>query len=111
MVYRKSKLKAIVSEFIRLVKARVPVERVILFGSYAYGKPTPHSDIDLAVISSKFKKLGDVERIMLLSDISRKVNTSKDVCIEPLGFTPDELKNADYFDIASEIRDKGEAMS
>jgi predicted nucleotidyltransferase len=111
MVYRKSKLKSIVSEYIRLVKAKVPVEKVILFGSYAYGRPTSHSDIDLAIISSKFKKMEDVERIMLLSDISRKVNTSKDVCIEPLGFTMEELNNADYFDIASEIRDKGVAIS
>ena len=25
-------------------------ERIILFGSYAYGNPTPHSDVDLLVI-------------------------------------------------------------
>ena len=33
----------------RLVKAVRP-ERVILFGSYAYGAPTPHSDVDLLVV-------------------------------------------------------------
>ncbi len=27
-------------------------QRVILFGSYAYGKPTPDSDVDLLVIMS-----------------------------------------------------------
>jgi predicted nucleotidyltransferase len=25
-------------------------EKIILFGSYAYGKPTPHSDVDLLVV-------------------------------------------------------------
>lgn len=25
-------------------------EKIILFGSYAYGKPTPHSDVDLLIV-------------------------------------------------------------
>lgn len=33
----------------RLVKVYNP-EKVILFGSYAYGKPTPDSDLDLMVV-------------------------------------------------------------
>lgn len=43
-------------EQIRGVARRIGEEfspqRVILFGSYAYGKPTPDSDVDLLVISS-----------------------------------------------------------
>jgi len=33
----------------RIVKALDP-EKIILFGSYAYGNPTPDSDVDLLVI-------------------------------------------------------------
>jgi predicted nucleotidyltransferase len=33
----------------RLVSKLCP-ERIILFGSYAYGRPTPDSDVDLLVI-------------------------------------------------------------
>lgn len=43
-------------EQIRDVARRIGEEfspqRVILFGSYAYGKPTPDSDVDLLVITS-----------------------------------------------------------
>jgi len=30
---------------------RFKPERTVLFGSYAYGQPTPHSDVDLLVIT------------------------------------------------------------
>ena len=37
-----------------LVAALNP-EQIFLFGSYAYGEPTEHSDIDLLVICSLFR--------------------------------------------------------
>jgi predicted nucleotidyltransferase len=36
--------------FIRAVVERIQPEKIILFGSYAYGQPTEHSDVDLLVI-------------------------------------------------------------
>jgi len=36
--------------FVKQVVARFHPQRIILFGSYAYGKPTPDSDVDLLVI-------------------------------------------------------------
>ncbi len=33
----------------RIVEAFAP-ERIILFGSYAWGEPTPHSDVDLLIV-------------------------------------------------------------
>ncbi len=36
--------------YLRLLVERFRPERVVLFGSYAYGEPTAHSDIDLLVI-------------------------------------------------------------
>jgi len=36
-----------ITEFIRKT---VPVERIYLFGSYAYGEPTMHSDYDFFVV-------------------------------------------------------------
>ncbi|MEK7686675.1 MAG: nucleotidyltransferase domain-containing protein [Verrucomicrobiota bacterium] len=35
---------------LRLLVDRIHPERIILFGSYAYGEPTEHSDVDLLVI-------------------------------------------------------------
>ncbi len=39
-----------IQAFVREVVARYHPRRVILFGSYAYGKPTADSDVDLLVV-------------------------------------------------------------
>jgi len=41
-----------IREVARRIGEEFSPQRVILFGSYAYGKPTPDSDVDLLVISS-----------------------------------------------------------
>ncbi len=108
MVYNKSKIKNIVLEFIKeLNRRRIPVKQVILFGSYAYGKPNLRSDIDLAVVSPKFKKMDDIKRIMILSDAARHIKTPRQIDINPIGFTDEELEKADYFEIGGEIVEKG----
>ena len=39
-----------IKAFVKQVAARFHPQRVILFGSYAYGRPTPDSDVDLLVV-------------------------------------------------------------
>ena len=39
-----------IQKFTDEVARRFKPEKIILFGSYAYGKPTPDSDVDLLVI-------------------------------------------------------------
>jgi predicted nucleotidyltransferase len=41
---------ATIEKFVRQIAERFDPERIILFGSYAYGKPTPDSDVDILVI-------------------------------------------------------------
>ena len=86
----------------------MPIERVYLFGSYAWGRPTSSSDIDIAIVSPKFKKLGNIERIEFLSGIARHVSPNLDIDIDVVGFTNEEMKNASYFDLAGEIGQKGQ---
>jgi predicted nucleotidyltransferase len=107
MVYKKSEIRPLIEDFIRKAKKKIKIQKVILFGSYAWGKPHTSSDIDLAIVSDDFKKLDDLKRIKLLLDIVYKLKMPKLVDIEVLGFTSQELEKADYFDISAEIRDKG----
>ncbi len=54
MFTRKS-LKIIIREFILELKSKgYSPSKVILFGSYAKGRPHEHSDIDLAIWDEKF---------------------------------------------------------
>jgi predicted nucleotidyltransferase len=36
--------------YLRLIVEKIHPERVVLFGSYAYGEPTEHSDFDLLIV-------------------------------------------------------------
>lgn len=105
MVYKEVEVKGIVSAFAKELKKRISVKRIILFGSYAYGRPSKGSDIDVAVVSDAFKKMDDIKRIMLLSDCARRIDSVVD--IDPIGFTEDELEMADYFEVGGEIQEKG----
>jgi predicted nucleotidyltransferase len=50
----------------RVVHALRPVS-IILFGSYAYGKPTPDSDLDLLIVMDSQDR--PAERIRKVSDL------------------------------------------
>jgi predicted nucleotidyltransferase len=63
-------------------------QQVILFGSFAYGKPDQHSDLDLLIVKetnkSPFQRRVEVGHIV--QDQSRMTP------IQPLVITPQELK-------------------
>jgi len=67
------------------------IKEVILFGSYAHGKPKEYSDIDLAVISDWFEGRPKIENMQYLSRIAATYNS----LIEALPFTGKEYKNLD----------------
>lgn len=89
----------------RLIAFGIPVERIILFGSYAKGTEKPWSDVDLCVVSSIFGKDRYAERVMLA-----KLTSGIEDMIEPHPYHPDELM--DPFDpLAQEIRMYGKLVA
>ena len=68
----------------QIVKNYKP-EKIILFGSFAYGKPKSNSDVDLLVIKKTNKK--KVERI---KELLMKVESS--LPLEPLVYNPAEYR-------------------
>jgi len=88
----------------QLIAAGIPVERIILFGSYAKGTAKPWSDADLCVVSSIFGKDRYAERVSLA-----KLTSGVEDMIEPYPYHPDELM--DPFDpLAQEIRMYGKLI-
>ncbi len=83
-------------------------QKVILFGSYAYGNPRPDSDIDLLIIKDTSERFIDrwVSVRRILSDPTRKVP------LETLVLTPRELSErlaiGDQY--LAEIMEKGEVL-
>lgn len=52
----------VIRALVRHIVGRFSPEAIILFGSYAYGKPTPWSDVDLLVVMETPK--GELETAM-----------------------------------------------
>ena len=93
----------IVRKFIKALKQEgIPVDRVILYGSYAKGKTRPGSDIDVAVISKNFGK-DRVEEGMTLFRIAGKI----DPRLEPIPISSDSYEKDTWVPIIYEIKEKG----
>lgn len=71
----------------KLVKALRP-EKIILFGSYAYGTPSPDSDVDLLVIMET--SAPHVERYLTVSRLLRPRPFPVDILVK----TPQEIRQA-----------------
>jgi predicted nucleotidyltransferase len=63
-------------------------ERIILFGSYAYGEPTEHSDIDLLVIKDDPRP--PIDRRLAVRRLLREENRA--YALEVLVYRPEELR-------------------
>ena len=102
---RKEALIARLTE--KIVREYKP-EKIILFGSYAYGEPDEDSDIDLLIVKDTDKR--PIERWMevkrLLRDRNRRISVS------PFVYTPEELEERraikDFF--IQEVLKKGKVL-
>ena len=82
----------IVRRFRKAIEARnIVVNRIVLFGSYAFGNQREGSDIDVAVISDDFRDKGYWDRIDILSYAIYEVFEP----IEAIALTTDEWERGD----------------
>ncbi|HXK28167.1 MAG TPA: nucleotidyltransferase domain-containing protein [Candidatus Binatia bacterium] len=100
--------EAEISKIVRQVVDAYRPEKIILFGSYAYGKPNADSDLDLLIIKETSERFIDrwTNVRMIVSDPKRTIP------IEPLVLTPQEVEErlamGDQF--IEEIITKGEVL-
>lgn len=81
----------IVDHYIENLKQKIKVKGVLLFGSFAWGKPTKHSDVDLVVISPSFSKRNFDRRLDLLTAARDKI--ALQIAMDIIGYTPREFAN------------------
>ena len=89
----------------RIVEACDP-EKIILFGSYASGKPTMDSDIDLLVIMQSRKRPAD--RARAISALFLHRHFGMDILVRTPGELEKRLRMGDYF--LREITEKGKML-
>ena len=103
-------MESITDELIQEIKNRiisgVHPEKIILFGSYAYGTPTKDSDLDLLVIMPSDEPMHS--RVTRIRKLVRDIPIPKDIIV----YTPQEVekwKDASVAFITSIIR-KGKVI-
>lgn len=79
----------------RRIGDRLHPQRIVLFGSYAYGKPNADSDVDLLIIFRERKKI--TERYRKISKILEPRPFPIDILIRSSQEIRDRLKQGDHF--------------
>jgi uncharacterized protein len=96
---------AVVAAFVAELVKRIRVQRVVLFGSYAEGRPRPWSDIDLAVVSPDFHG-GTEEDHLLLAEVARQITPQ----IEAIPYMPEDFESCDPRSFESVILKHGRVV-
>ena len=91
---------------IQKIVAELRPEKVILFGSYAYGKPSPHSDVDLLVIMKTSASLK--ERSWAVSRLLLPRPFPVDILVKTPKEVEKSLKTGDFF--LQEILTRGKVL-
>lgn len=91
----------------RIVEAFEP-EKIILLGSYAYGQPKFHSDIDLLVVTKRYRRKSVFERDRLVATAARPRGVAMDVIVRTPAEVTYRLKIGDPF--FREVMNKGQVL-
>jgi uncharacterized protein len=107
-VMAKKNIEKIIADVVEKLKTDYQPEKIILYGSYAYGQPEEDSDIDLFII-----KETDKRRVDRFVEVKRIIyNQQRRISIQPLVYTPREVQErlAMGDDFIEEILTKGEVL-
>ncbi|MBI5376413.1 MAG: nucleotidyltransferase domain-containing protein [Candidatus Schekmanbacteria bacterium] len=99
----KTNIIKLLKEYITEVNKICPVEKAVLFGSYAKGLNNKDSDIDVAIFS---KKVNEKNRLEIMSKLIMLINKFK-VDIQPVVFPYRDYLNDDNDFISGEIKKRG----
>jgi len=105
---RDKRIREIIKRMVEKIKREYQPEKIILFGSYAWGKPTKESDIDLVIIKNTTDRR--IDRAVEVRTILDEGNAM--FPLDVLVYTPDEIKRRLEIedDFVIEILEKGEIL-
>ena len=91
--YGKMVPRAVIRDYARQIVEQFHPEKIILFGSYAYGKPHKDSDVDILVVMPAYDEVNQAVRIL------EKTNSCfpLDLIVRTPGNLHWRLKEGDWF--------------
>jgi predicted nucleotidyltransferase len=93
-----------IRRFVRKIAERFHPDKIILFGSYAYGQPHAESDVDLLVIMATRNAIDQAIRI----DLAFERPFSLDIHVRTPYQIKQSLKEGDWF--VREVMEKGKVL-
>ncbi len=95
------KLKQAIQEYLKVLEAdKLPIEKAVLFGSYAKGFQNKWSDVDLCIVSPAFKDSWGATQYLW-----RKIPLNFSFALEPVGYHPRDFKSGSS--LISQIKKTG----
>ena len=107
MLKTKATLEQIGEEIVHFLSGHIRVARLIVFGSYAYGRPREDSDFDIAVVSDDLAKMSILERIELFARAALAVDSR----VELKGFTEKEFRAPAPGSLLEMIKRRGKVIA
>ena len=98
--------RAQIRKFSQAVAQEFHPEKIILFGSYAYGTPTEDSDVDLLVIMPRTRERGERMSVRIRHAVPR--NFPLDLLVRTPAEVSKRLRWGDFF--LREVMEKGELL-
>jgi predicted nucleotidyltransferase len=87
--------KQALNQIVRRLVAELNPVKIILFGSYGYGTPTPDSDVDLLVIMETTRR--PAERYLAVSRLIRPRPFPLDILVKTPAEVARALEKGDFF--------------
>ena len=106
MVATSTELDEIIKSFVDALEARIRVEAIILFGSYARDTAYEQSDIDLAVVSPDFESVPMYRRQEIIADLTFR----EDGRVSAVGYPSSEYNSPSPYAFLSEIVRTGKVV-
>jgi predicted nucleotidyltransferase len=73
----------------------MPIDKAVLYGSYAKGNASKWSDVDICFFSQAFEDKRDIDVVIELLGMAGKYHP--DICFEPNVFPTSEIDNDNPF--------------
>jgi len=105
MATRTINIEKIKEEIVRKLKPLEP-EKIIIFGSYAYGEPLEDSDLDICVVKKEVKK--KIKMKQKIRELLKDIKIAKDILVpnkDEYDFYKKEIGS-----VYREIENKGELL-
>ena len=106
MLQKNASIRQIAKQTGEFLSQYIHVDKLVLFGSYQYGKPREDSDFDIAVISEDFEKMNFWDKLKLFA----KTTLTIDSRLELIGFSKKEYLKPESASFLAFIKKKGKIV-